>query len=155
MRKTISLVRADLIALYGFPKWIALATNPSAMAALTVRMTTGLPRVLRPASRWLGILLFSVDISSGAKVGPGLRLPHPVGIVIGDGVQIGANVTIYQGVTLGSLRGGYPKIGSDVSIFTGAVVVGGIDVGEGAVIGALSYIDKNVLPRTVVKARLP
>jgi len=78
----------------------------------------------------------------------------PVGrffiIVHGDGVHlnaksIGDNVTIYQGVTLGvDKKGGVPIIGDNVTIYTNAVVVGNVTIGDGAVIGANSFVNKSV-----------
>ncbi|HEX4854374.1 hypothetical protein [Arenimonas sp.] len=151
MIEFVGLVKSDLAALYGYAKWTALLTNPSATAALVIRLATRMPRALRPLARMVGVLFFGVDVAAHARIGAGVRLPHPVGIVIGDGVEIGSNATIYQCVTLGSLRGGYPKIGSDVFLYPSAVVVGAIFVGDGAKIGALTYVDKDVAPGAVVK----
>ena len=89
-----------------------------------------------------------------AKIGNGLRLPHPVGIVIGDNVVVGENVTIYQHVTIG--RGGsgdvrYPVIENDVTIYAGAVILGAITIGRGSVIGANAVVTKDVPPGCVAK----
>ena len=76
--------------------------------------------------------------------------PHPVGIVIGSEVRIGENVTIYQNVTIGrsdkssDFPEDYPSIGDSVVIYPGAVVVGNIRVGNNAVIGANTFVNKNV-----------
>lgn len=68
-----------------------------------------------------------------------LRMPHPFGITVNPGVQIGRNVTIFQCVTVGSKRygrnAGVPVIGDDVVIYPNAVVVGGGVIGAGATIG--------------------
>lgn len=93
---------------------------------------------------------FSCFLSPQAQIGEGLKLPHPVGIVIGDGVQIGKRVIIYQGVTIGAGRVGegvnglYPKIGNDVIIYAGAKVIGNINIGDGAVIGANAVVIADV-----------
>jgi serine O-acetyltransferase len=93
---------------------------------------------------------YGVYISSNAIIGAGIKLPHPVGIVVGDRVVIGKNVTIFQNVTIGGARIGdagaknYPTIGDNVVIFAGAVVVGKIVVGDGAVIGANSVVLSDV-----------
>jgi serine O-acetyltransferase len=79
--------------------------------------------------------------------------PHPVGIVIGDGAVIGHGVRIYQNVTLGLTQngvGGYPTIEDDVSIYAGAVVIGGITVGAGSVIGANAIVSRDVPAGSVV-----
>lgn len=89
-------------------------------------------------------------ISSEATIGKGLKLPHPTGIVIGAGVRLGGDVTIYQNVTLGGARlgdqkiGDYPTIGDGTVLFAGAVLVGGITVGRNCVIGANSVVTDNI-----------
>lgn len=109
--------------------------------------TLGLP--------FLGKLIWSFSaifngcyISPKATIGPGFSLPHPIGVVIGDGTQIGANVTIYQNVTLGRRSradtSSYPTVADNVTIFSGACVVGGVTVGEGAVIGANSVVTRDI-----------
>jgi serine O-acetyltransferase len=90
------------------------------------------------------ISAYSIDVARNATLGAGLNLPHPLGIVIGEGVRVGRNVTVYQNVTLGAARGAYPMIGDDVLIYPGAVVVGGIQIGNGAVIGANCFVAADV-----------
>ncbi len=90
-------------------------------------------------------------ISPKAKIGENLTLPHPVGIVIGEGVEIGDNVTIYQNVTLGRKNkdiAEYPKIGNNVTIYCNSVVVGDISIGDNTVIGCNSTILKSVEPNS-------
>ncbi|MFB2726375.1 serine O-acetyltransferase [Shewanella mangrovisoli] len=93
---------------------------------------------------------YSCYLSDKATIGQNIKFPHPVGIVIGDGVSISDNVTIYQNVTLGAARVGegvkglYPKVGKDVVIFAGAKVIGNITIGDGAVIGANSVVTKDI-----------
>jgi serine O-acetyltransferase len=85
-------------------------------------------------------------ISPSAIIGSRLRLPHPTGIVIGSGVEIGCDVTIYQSVTLGGRRSGdharakYPKIGDNSIIYSGAAVLGDITIGKNCVIGANAVV---------------
>jgi serine O-acetyltransferase len=85
-------------------------------------------------------------ISRRAKIGPRLRLPHPVGIVIGDGVVIGNGCTIYQHVTLGGRRlgdwqhGRYPVVGDGVVLFAGAVIAGSIVIGDHSTVGANAVV---------------
>ena len=85
----------------------------------------------------------------------GIFIPHSLGIVIGHEVVIGENCEIFQNVTIGSNRkeknGRYmPIIGDNVSIGSGAIVVGAIHIGNNVVIGANSYVDKDVPDNTVV-----
>ena len=89
------------------------------------------------------------DISYNSSIGKNLRLPHPIGIVIGDGVIIRDHVTIFQQVTLGShgKKGEskeYPIIESGVKIFAGAKIIGGVTIGENSLIGANAVVLKDV-----------
>jgi serine O-acetyltransferase len=95
------------------------------------------------------------EIMPAAAIGPGLLIKHPVGIVIGKGVIIGSNCTISQNVTLGEkhLSGTahkYPVIGDNVTICTGAIVIGDVEIGDNSIIGANSVINQNVPPNCVV-----
>ena len=89
-----------------------------------------------------------IEIHPGAKIGKGLFIDHGMGVVIGETAEIGDNVTIYHGVTLGGTgkdKGKrHPTIGNNVVIGTGAKVLGPIFVGDGAKIGANSVVLKNV-----------
>ena len=92
-------------------------------------------------------------ISLLAEIGPGLTLPHPTGLVIGEGAQVGGSVTLYHNVTLGRHtwnEPGCPRIGDGVVIYTGAVIIGPIKIGEGATVAANSVVNRDVLPKTVV-----
>lgn len=86
----------------------------------------------------------------GAQIGPGLKLPHPQGIVIGAGTRVGRNCVLYQQVTLGGARRGdfaadrYPVIGDDVVVFAGAKLLGAVRVGNGACIGANAVVIRDV-----------
>ena len=89
---------------------------------------------------------FGCYVHLKARIGPGLKLPHPIGIVIGEGVTIGARCTIYQHVTLGGRRlgdwreGNYPRVGDDVVLFCGAAVLGALEIGDRSTIGANSVV---------------
>lgn len=93
---------------------------------------------------------FRVELNSNAEIGPGLVLPHPMGIVIGAH-RIGSRALIYQNVTLGAktpdiaynaeLR---PQIDDDVTIGSGAVVVGGIRIGRKCIIAANSLVTRDI-----------
>lgn len=94
------------------------------------------------------------DISFRATICKDLRLPHPIGIVIGEGVVINNNVKIFQHVTLGSHgRKGeemnYPIVKDNVIIFAGATIIGGVTIGENSVIGANSVVNKDVPPNSI------
>ena len=89
-----------------------------------------------------------IEIHPGAKIGRGLFIDHGMGVVIGETTEIGDNVTIYHGVTLGGTgkdKGKrHPTIGNDVVIGCGAKVLGPITVGDGAKIGANAVVLKDV-----------
>ena len=77
-------------------------------------------------------------------------LPHPHNIVIGRNVQIGENCTIYHDATIGQNLDLFPEIGDNVIIYTGAKVIGGITVGDNAIIGANSVVTKDVSRKALV-----
>lgn len=106
---------------------------------------------------------YGVFISHLSVITETLRLPHPVGIVVGRGVRLGERVTIFQNVTIGAARIGdwrddsYPSIGDDTVIFAGAVIVGEIKIGSKCVIGANAVVTSDVPDHTTavgVPARL-
>ena len=96
----------------------------------------------------------SVDIHPGATVGDGLFIDHALGVVIGETAELGADVTLYQGVTLGgtSLERGkrHPTVGDRVTIGAGAKVLGPVTIGAGSRIGANAVVVRDVPPDSVV-----
>jgi len=96
----------------------------------------------------------AVDIHPAATVGPGLFIDHALGVVIGETTEIGADVTIYQGVTLGgtALEAGkrHPTVGDRVTIGAGAKVLGPVTIGSGSRIGANAVVVRDVPPDSVV-----
>lgn len=109
-----------------------------------------LPRLLSQWSRFIT----GIEIHPGATIGEGLFIDHGMGVVIGETTEIGNNVTIYQGVTLGGTgkeKGKrHPTIGNNVVISTGAKVLGSFTVGDNAKIGANSVVLRNVPPDCTV-----
>ena len=95
-----------------------------------------------------------IEIHPGAKIGEGLFIDHGSGVVIGETAEIGNNVTIYQGVTLGGTgkeKGKrHPTIGNNVVISAGARILGSFEVGDNAKIGAGSVVLKPVPPNSTV-----
>lgn len=98
--------------------------------------------------------LTGIEIHPGAKIGRGLFIDHGSGVVIGETAEIGDNVTIYQGVTLGGTgkeKGKrHPTIGNNVTISAGAKVLGSFTVGDNVKIGAGSVVLKSVPPNCTV-----
>lgn len=108
------------------------------------------PRLLNTFSRFLT----GIDIHPGAKLGPGLFIDHGMGLVIGETAELGSNVTLYQGVTLGGTgkeKGKrHPTIGNNVVVSSGAKVLGSFKVGDNSKIGSGSVVLKEVPPNSVV-----
>lgn len=89
-----------------------------------------------------------IEIHPGAKIGKGLFIDHGMGVVIGETAEIGDNVTLYHGVTLGGTgkdKGKrHPTIGNNVVIGSGAKVLGPITIGDRVKIGANSVVLKDI-----------
>jgi len=114
-------------------------------------------RGLTTLARWLshaGRFLTGIEIHPAARLGPGLFIDHGMGVVIGETAEVGENVTLLQGVTLGgtSLRREkrHPTLGDNVVVGAGAAVLGAITVGDNSRIGAGSVVVRDVPPNSVV-----
>jgi serine O-acetyltransferase len=110
--------------------------------------------------------LTGIDIHPGAKLGERFFIDHGTGVVVGETTEIGNNVKIYQGVTLGALAPAYgqmlrgqkrhPTIEDDVTIYSGATILGGETViGKGSTIGGNVFITGSVPPLNMVSAEPP
>ncbi|MEH6651631.1 MAG: serine O-acetyltransferase [Motiliproteus sp.] len=99
-------------------------------------------------------VVFGVDIHPAAQIGKGIMLDHATGIVIGETSVVEDDVSILQSVTLGGTGkecgDRHPKIRSGVLISAGSKILGNIEVGEGAKVGAGSVVLKPVAPHTTV-----
>lgn len=114
--------------------------------------------VFRKLARFVSVVnlsLSSCDIDPRARIGAGVRMIHPVGIVIGEGVSIGSGCWIFQNSTFGSaiVKGvqgpmDNPILGDDVLVGAGAVIVGSVHVGNGAKIGANAVVNRDVPANT-------
>jgi serine O-acetyltransferase len=110
-------------------------------------------------------LLTGIEIHPGARIGKRLFIDHGLGVVIGETAEIGDDVLLYQGVTLGGTgneRGKrHPTVGNRVVVGTGAAVLGNIKLGDDAKVGAGAVVVHSVpdgatvvgIPGRVVKAR--
>jgi len=116
----------------------------------------------------LNVILFGIEISPKVKIGGGLFLPHTVGTVIGAEV-IGNNVTIMQGVTIGAkesdmafIASRRPIIGNNVLIGAGAKIIGRVNIGDFAKIGANAVVITDIpaysvavgIPAKVVRKKI-
>ncbi len=106
------------------------------------------------AINYLSRVLTGADIHPGAKIGKNFFIDHATGVVIGETAEIGDNVSIYQGVTLGGVstekRKRHPTIGNNVVIGAGATILGPITVGDNVRVGAGSVVVKSVPPNSTV-----
>lgn len=102
----------------------------------------------------LSRFLTGIEIHPGAKIGKGLFIDHGMGVVIGETCEIGNNVLIYQGVTLGGTGKDtgkrHPTIGNNVMIGSGSKVLGPITIGDNCKIGAGSVVLDDVPDRCTV-----
>lgn len=99
---------------------------------------------------------YGVYIHAKAEIDVGLSIPHPTAIVIGQGVRVGKNAVIYQNTTIGGARKGdwksnhYPAIGENLILFSGAVVIGNVRIGNNCIIAANAVVNKNIANNTTV-----
>ncbi len=111
----------------------------------------GIPVVPRLISH-LNRLTTGIEIHPGATIGRGLFIDHGMGVVIGETSEIGDDVTLHQGVTLGGTgkeRGKrHPTLGNDVYVGVGAKILGAVKLGDGARIGAGAVVLNDVPPHT-------
>ena len=108
-------------------------------------------------ARWISqraVRKTGIEIHPGAKIGEGFFIDHGNGVVIGETAEIGNNVTLYQGVTLGGTgkESGkrHPTVCDNVMISAGAKVLGSFTIGEGSKIGAGSVVLEAVPPHSTV-----
>ena len=159
----LSTLRRDIQAVYD--------RDPAARSTLEILLTyPGLHAVwghrlahwlwtngLKLPGRWLSHLvrqLTGIEIHPGATIGPGLFIDHGMGVVIGETAEIGMDVTLYHGVTLGgtSLQKGkrHPTLGDRVVVGAGAKVLGAILIGPDSRVGANAVVVKPVPANSVV-----
>jgi serine O-acetyltransferase len=140
-----------------------------------LRRHGGAARLLRPfitlGHKWL-CAASGMELPLELDAGPGLSIIHGWGLVVNGGAKLGRNVTLMQGVTIGradaiapdgSRSTGYPVIGDDVWIGPGAVVIGGVHIGDGCRILANSVVTRDLesgsmaggVPAKVIRENVP
>jgi serine O-acetyltransferase len=133
----------------GWPGLHALIAHRIAHVLLA-RRVPGLPRAIAYVSR----AVTGIEIHPAAEIGDGLFIDHGMGVVIGETAEIGANVTLYQGVTLGGTGFAtgkrHPTVQDNVTIGSGAKLLGPITIGHGAKIGANAVVIHEVPPNSTV-----
>ncbi|HWB68714.1 MAG TPA: serine O-acetyltransferase EpsC [Solirubrobacterales bacterium] len=159
LRRVIGEVRADVAtardrdpAAHGVSSFEILASWAGVQALLAHRFAhamreAGVPVAPRVVA-YLARSVTGIEIHPAAEIGPGFFIDHGAGVVIGETAEIGARVTLYQGVTLGGtgLQPGkrHPTLGDDVTVGSGAKLLGPIAVGSGAKIGANTVVIEDV-----------
>jgi serine O-acetyltransferase len=165
LRRVAGEVRRDVAAAHerdpaarGVSSLEILASWPGVHALLAHRVSHALhearvpllPRLLSTATR----AVTNIEIHPAATIGDGLFIDHGTGVVVGETAEIGDNVTLYQGVTLGGTGFAtgkrHPTVQDNVTIGSGAKLLGPITVGHGAKIGANSVVITDVPPNSTV-----
>jgi serine O-acetyltransferase len=139
-------------------RWEILLTYGGVQALLSHRVAhalyeSGVPLAPR-ALAYMSRLVTGVEIHPAARIGDALFIDHGTGVVIGETAEIGNDVTLYQGVTLGGTgfaRGKrHPTVGDNVVVGSGAKLLGPIQVGNCSKIGANSVVIDDVPPNSTV-----
>jgi serine O-acetyltransferase len=158
LRRDVLAARDRDPAARGVAQAEILATWPGIHALLTHRVAHALynagvpllPRLISMLTR----AVTGIEIHPAARIGRGLFIDHGTGVVIGETVDIADNVTLYQGVTLGGTGFAtgkrHPTVQDNVTIGSGAKLLGPITIGHGAKIGANSVVITDVPPNTTV-----
>lgn len=126
---------------------------------------------LKFLARWISqrcVRRTNIEIHPAARIGRRFFIDHGTGVVIGETAVIGDNVRIYQGVTLGAgnfpkdacgmlIKGNkrHPTIGNNVTIYSGASVLGDITIGDNSVIGGNVWLTESLPPGTKITSRPP
>jgi serine O-acetyltransferase len=141
------LGRAEILLTYGGVQALLSHRVAHAMNDLGVPLV---PHALSNVSR----MVTGIEIHPAAEIGDALFIDHGAGVVIGETAEIGDNVTLYQGVTLGGTgfaRGKrHPTVEDNVVVGSGAKLLGPIRVGRGAKVGANSVVIHDVPPNSTV-----
>jgi serine O-acetyltransferase len=158
LRRDVSAAHERDPAARGASSLEILAAWPGVHALLSHRVAHVLhdagvpmvPRTIAMATR----AITGIEIHPAANVGEGLFIDHGNGVVIGETADIGENVTLYQGVTLGGTGFAtgkrHPTVQDNVTIGSGAKLLGPITIGHGAKIGANSVVIHDVPPNSTV-----
>jgi len=172
-----SVLQRDIVAAYegdpaakstmevvlSYPCFKAIATHRIAH----VLYEAGVPLIPRMMSEYAHAQT-GIDIHPGAKIGEAFFIDHGTGVVIGETCVVGRNVKTYQGVTLGALsfpkdKDGklikgikrHPNVEDNVTIYSGATILGNITIGKGSVIGGNVWLTHSVPPYSKVYNRQP
>lgn len=139
--------KSTLEILLAYPGFHAVVLHRLAHR-LYLRQVPVLPRLVSHFNRWIT----GIEIHPGARLGHRLTIDHGMGVVIGETAEVGDDVLLYQGVTLGNARfqhgKRHPTVGNKVVIGAGAKVLGPITIGDGARVAAGAVVINDVPPHT-------
>ncbi|MCW4458382.1 serine O-acetyltransferase EpsC [Microbacterium sp. MPKO10] len=111
-------------------------------------------RVMARIGSQLARAVTGIEIHPGARIGRRLFIDHGMGVVVGETAEIGDDVMLYHGVTLGGKGGGtgkrHPTLGDGVTVGAGAQVLGPIVVGGGSIVGANAVVTKDAPERSIL-----
>ncbi len=158
VREVVAAARDRDPAADNVPTAAILATWPGVQAILVYRLAHRLYLRRLPLLPYLVSYISrsvtGVEIHPGARIGDGIFIDHGSGVVIGETSEIGRNVTLYQGVTLGGTGFAcgkrHPTVGDNVTIGSGAKLLGPLSVGENAKIGANTVVIEDVPANSTV-----
>jgi serine O-acetyltransferase len=158
LRRDIAAVHERDPSARGVSSLEILATWPGVHALLSHRLAHALdeagvpvvPRTIAAVAR----TVTGIEIHPAARIGDGFFIDHGAGVVIGETAEIGDDVTLYQGVTLGGTGFAtgkrHPTVQDNVTIGSGAKLLGPITIGHGAKVGANSVVVHDVPPNSTV-----
>jgi serine O-acetyltransferase len=158
LRRDVSAAHERDPAARGVSSLEILAAWPGVHALLAHRVAHALheagvpvaPRAIALTAR----AVTGIEIHPAAAVGDGLFIDHGMGVVVGETAEVGENVTLYQGVTLGGTGFAtgkrHPTVEDNVTIGSGAKLLGPIRIGHGAKIGANAVVVHDVPPNSTV-----
>jgi serine O-acetyltransferase len=158
LRRDVKVVHERDPAARGTTSLEILAAWPGVHALLSHRVAhalhdAGIPIVPR-AIAYGARAVTGIEIHPGARIGDGFFIDHGQGVVVGETAEIGRDVTLYQGVTLGGTGFAtgkrHPTVQDNVTIGSGAKLLGPITIGHGAKIGANSVVIHDVPPNSTV-----
>ena len=158
IRRDVDTARTRDPAASGVGSLQVLATWPGVHALLAHRLANALHRARVPflplAIAAIARSITGIEIHPAATIGEGFFIDHGMGVVIGQTAEIGDDVTLYQGVTLGGTGFAtgkrHPTVQDNVTIGSGAKLLGPITVGHGSKIGAGSVVIHDVPPNSTV-----
>ena len=158
LRRDIAAARERDPAARQMGRVAILAAWPGVHALLAHRMAHALHRAGVPALpraiAYVSRAVTGIEIHHAAQIGDGLFIDHGTGVVIGETAEIGSNVTLYQGVTLGGTGFAtgkrHPTVQDNVTIGSGAKLLGPITIGHGAKIGANAVVIHDIPPNSTV-----